>query len=145
MAFKINVEAEINKIVLRGKKGEKIASFDVKLLQPAEFEKIIKKHQDYIWDSPTRRAKKERFTEPNFSAISEDRFCKLIIDWQGIVGPDGKEFPCTEENKKIVYQNNPALVEWFFSQIEELTTLQVDKLKGEEKNSGNGPNGEKEK
>ena len=145
MALKVKTTTEIHNVVLRGEEGEDLATFDIKILEPAEFEKIINKHRKIEWDSPTKRVKKERFETPKFAAISEERFVEMVQDWDGILDPDGQPLPCTKANKQTVYKHNPGLVEWIFAKADEISNLEISKYKEEEKNSESGPNGENEK
>jgi hypothetical protein len=55
--------------------------------------------------------------------------CKeIILDWKGFFVEDGSEFPCTEENKKVLMEN------WTeFNRFVQETALNVEQLIAEEK------------
>jgi len=52
----------------------------------------------------------DKFDDLDFEQMDIAALMEITIDWRGIK-KDGKEFKCTKENMKYLYENSPRIVE----------------------------------
>ena len=137
MSLKIKTTTEVTTIPYPkdGKEGGAVvANFQVKIPTPDELDKIINKNTRVEWDAPGKRQQKQRFKEPNYVGIAKARFQLIVVGWDGLTLEDGAEFPCTEDNKLIIFHHNREIVDYINDKVDEIMGLEKDEEEEEEKN-----------
>ena len=136
MALKVKtttVETEIP--YLDPETKELLATFMVVVPTPDQLDKLIDKHTKVEWDAPSKRAKKERFKEPNYIAIAKARFCIIVVGWDGLEDEKGNKLVCNEENKLILFNHNRDIADFINEEVDELMGLEKEEEEIEEGNS----------
>jgi hypothetical protein len=115
------------------------AELHIRYLSPDRINEINKKVKKPKRDKQNR-IKKNKGTGEAIMYIdpveANVALCKnAIIDWRGMV-LNGKEYPCTDENKEALARGYGLLVETVIEVCDDLEELQKAKAKALEGNSG---------
>lgn len=119
---------------INGVKGDILCSFWVTPMSPFEIDNLLEKNKMIEWDSPSRKTEKQRFVEYNHIAILVERIKKVIKRWEGIEDESGVAIPCTDENKVVLFEKQPELIQFVLAKADEVTKLIKDERDTEEKN-----------
>ncbi len=97
-------------------KSEVLAKFEIQCLTPSESMELLKKYnRDKFIEKPGAKGKKkeyERIQDPDFISLTHEKIKKIIVGWENVLDEKGKEIPCTDENKIIVYELNPDVIDY---------------------------------
>lgn len=119
--------------------GKILAKFYVEPLSPSELDAIMKAHRISEWDAPKKRMPQQRFQDINFLEATKDRIDKIIVDWDGVEGRNGDgatiKLECNRTNKLLIYENDPAVINYVLERASELSELEVREEEKKTKNS----------
>ena len=139
MALKIRKERPTYEIVYED--GDDSATFKCHILSTAEVAKMAESSTIHVWDSPKKRGPKQRFDKLDLAVFHADKIDRIIIDWEGILDPDGNPLPCTRENKLLLEEVNPEIVEYVLDEVDKLADFLDKEEEAELKNSTPSQNG----
>ena len=83
-----------------------------KIMSPAEVKNLVKESQATKFVFKANEAgqmQRVSWTDTNDEKFSDILWGSCIVDWEGIT-KDGKEFPCTPENKRFIMDNSIEFV-----------------------------------
>ena len=143
----LKVRTNEEKYVVEYKDGtEALAKFFVKSIPMIEMKGILDSNREVEWDAPPGEdQRKERFVEPNYIGVTLDRVDKIICDWEGVVDKDGKELECTKENKLVVFNYNPAVINYVLDEARKIFEAREGEKVRAEKNLKTGRIGKRVK
>lgn len=107
--------------------GEVLAKFWVMPMTPTEIDRMLDEYRYYEWDAPPASNRKERrsaqLNKQRFERYKNIEFVharikRTIEDWSDIVDENGKPIPCTDENKILVYELNPDVINYVLSEAD---------------------------
>lgn len=113
--------------------GETVATFYIAPLSPFEMQKLVKQCRTVEWAAPSRREPKQRFIEPDLFALAFERMNRTIVGWEGVT-VDGKEIECTQESKRLLYENAIDVVNYVMSEADKLMEVEHELREQETKN-----------
>jgi hypothetical protein len=59
--------------------------------------------------------------DKDLAQLAWDRFNYCLVDWKGLLDDDDAEWPCSEDNKKYIFDyDNGELFQWISNCISEL-------------------------
>ncbi len=139
MALKLRLTKEKIKIDYREDNEDDqspvLATFYVEPLTSTELNDLFTKHQKVEWLAPNKKTKKELHKEPDYNRVFKERFCREIVDWEGIEdAKTGKPIKCTRQNILAVWDMNPTLINWLMEQVDEIKDVQQTAKEEEAKN-----------
>lgn len=115
-------------IVIEGENVGEKAEFFVHPQSPKEINALLEKARKTEWE------KGQRFAEPDFYKFKINKVCQTILDWKGVEDEDGKEIPCNDKNKEIVYLGNPEFIDKVLEKADSLYKDVQENLEKEAKN-----------
>lgn len=139
MPLKIRKERPIYDIVYED--GDDSATFKCHILSTAEVAKMAEESTKHIWDAPKRRIQKQRFDKLDMAKFHADKIDKIIVGWEGLLDPNGRPLPCTRENKLLLEEVNPEIIEYVLDQVDHIADNLDQDEKDELKNSDPSQNG----
>ena len=104
----------------------------VRVLSSADLEKINQKTtKEKVEYRRGQRFEVEKIDEQKRNRMTWE-YC--IVDWEGIYDEEGKEIPCTDENKVLLMQNAPTFTSWVADSLEQLNEDGLQRQEDAEKN-----------
>jgi hypothetical protein len=120
-----------------------LASFWCEPLTPSETEKLLDKHMSTKWEAPDKKSPKQRFVDPRMTAYKIEKVQKVIVRWEGVENEDdGSPIECTNEMKKVVFENNPSIINYVLDEVEDVMDIMKEEKKDKEKNFEDSASGE---
>jgi hypothetical protein len=132
MALKLRTTQEKYCIPYKDDQGKELAKFYCVVSTPSETKKILDSHRIIEWDAPDDKAKKERLESYDFLAVTQDRIDKMIVGWEGVENEKGESLPCNRENKLILFELNPHVINYVRDRMNEIEE-EIKGQKGEER------------
>lgn len=111
----------------------------IRPLNPARREEIRKK-------SVKKRVEYKKGQRFEVEDVNDDLFSELLWDysitgWNGLVDDDGKEIPCTSENKVFLMRNHVGFARFIGDKMERLSEEYEGRLSVENENLSKGSSG----
>jgi hypothetical protein len=97
--------------------GELLATFIMRPITPKRLREISLKHTEYEWDAPDPNVPKTRFEKIDFTAITYDRVCEMIVGWEDVVDDDDQPRTCDDHAKADFFETYPQIFNYLADRV----------------------------